>query len=145
MRSWFAALALVLAGGTPAQARLVDERSFCDTLRWLLVAARERPAFGAIGPRNLGRAARGLGFEACRIDPGLYGSRLVCRRRSSPAYPTGPRLELRVANCLPEALRMSEPDGSPLARFRLGTLALHIDSGSVDTFLMLFSLPVERR
>ena len=144
MRPWLVTMLLVTAGTGEARAEIVDDGSFCGTLHQLVAAAQERPAFTSLGRDGPARAARRLGFETCTVLPGLYGNRLSCRRLSNPAYPTGPATAWRVTRCLPEALRMSEPGGSRLARFRFGTLALHVDRGAVDTVLTLFALPIER-
>ena len=145
MRPWFAAALLAIAGGGEAQSRIVDDRTFCATLRQLLTAANERPAFASLGQSGPARAAGGLGFEHCRVEAGLYGSRLNCTRFINPRYAPGPAPEARIAHCLPEALRMSEPDGSRLSRFRLGTLALHVAYEQLIIRFSLFALPVERR
>ena len=143
MRPWFAAALLVIAGAGNAQAQVPDAR-FCATLRQLLTAANERPAFASLGRMGPARAAVGLGFQECRVETGLYGNRLACTRFVNPRYATGAAPEVRIAHCLPDALRMSEPEGSRLFRFRLGTLAFHVEHDQMITRFNLFALPVER-
>ncbi len=144
MRAWFAAALLAVTGAGDAQAQISDAR-FCATLRQLLTAAHQRPAFASLGRTGPAHAAAGLGLEACRIEADLYGNRLACTRFVNPRDATGAAPEVRIAKCLPEALRMSEPEGSRLFRFRLGTLALSVEHGDVMTRFNLFALPVERR
>ena len=139
------AIAMLLLGGAGMATAQVPEARFCTTLRQLLAAALDRPAFASLGRTGPARAAAGLGFRDCRVIPGLYGNRLTCTRLVDPHEATGAPPEARIATCLPEALRMSEPAGSRLYRFRLGTLALNVEHGPVTTRLNLFALPVERR
>ena len=144
MRAWLAGALLIFAGAGEASAQ-VSEARFCTTLRQLLPAAHERPAFASFGRTGRARAAAGLGFRDCRVEAGLYGDRLTCTRFVNPREATGAAPETRIAQCLPEALPMAEPEGSRLFRFRLGTLALSVDHDRTATRLTLFAVPVEHR
>ncbi|HTU12719.1 MAG TPA: hypothetical protein VMG08_17655 [Allosphingosinicella sp.] len=139
MRGLLALLGLIMAGAGEARARAVDDATFCTTLRRLLAAANERPAFASLGRSGPARAAAGLGFDRCRIEAALHGNRLVCLRQAP-----GPAPQARIARCVPEALRMMQPRNSATARFRLGTLAFHVEPGRETIVFRLFALPVER-
>ena len=144
MRSGFAAVLLIVAGAGEARGQAVDDRSFCATLRQLLGAAAERPAFASPGQGGTARAAAGLGFGSCRIVPDLYGNRIVCSTVAIPRYAIGEASEIRVARCVPDALGMSEAEGSRFTRFRLGTLAFFLERNAHIVTFTLFALPVER-
>lgn len=145
MRSWFAAVLLITAGAGQARAQADNDRLFCATLRQLLGAAGERPAFHSLGRHGPVRAAAGLGFDACRIVPQLYSDQLVCSRVARPRHASGPAVEARIERCLPQALIMSEPEGSHLTRYRLGLLAFHVQQHPGSLTFTLFAMPVERR
>lgn len=143
MRTWPAALLLLTAGAGEARAQTADD-IFCSTLRRLLDAASEQPAFQSLGRIGPLQAAGDLGFDTCRVVPDLYGNRLVCTRIANAHVATGPRPEARIQSCVPGALRMSEPPGSPFTRFRIGVLAFHVERRPRFDRFTLFAMPVER-
>jgi hypothetical protein len=144
MRAGLVPALLIMAVAGEARAQAADSPGFCTTFRQLLGAASERPAFGSLGRRGPARAAAGLGFDTCRIAPDLYGNRLVCTRAGSPPLASGATAVREIAACVPEALGMSEPEGSLLTRFRLGTLAFHVRRDPRTISFTLFAMPVER-
>jgi hypothetical protein len=145
MRPWIAAVLLVTAGAGEARAQPGGDRLFCTTLRQLLGAAGERPAFRSLGRRGPARAAAGLDFDGCRIVPQLYSDRLVCSRVAGPRNAGGPAVQARIERCLPRVLIMSEPEGSRFTRFRIGTLAFYLERKPRLLTFTLFALPIERR
>jgi hypothetical protein len=144
MRGRYCAAALLLIASAGEARAQEDDGAFCASLRRLMAAAGERPAFTSLGRHGSTRVAPILGFAVCRLEPGLYGNRLICDRDLNSAHPFGPTPENRILHCLPEALRISEPAGSSLARYRVGTLAFHFERRRGSTSFSLFALPVER-
>jgi hypothetical protein len=97
----------------------------CEDLRITVVAASERPAFAsfAADPERMRRFGHGCGLSGNGDD-----RRLSCEWHVAPVTDDWERLNQAIGQCFPRALRMAEPEGHRTARFRFGTISIHISN-----------------
>lgn len=94
----------------------------CADLRVAVDAAYERPAFASFAahPSRMRRFG-----PACALGGRGEYRRLTCEWHVAPVTNHWDQINDAITRCFPRALRMTEPEGSRLARFRFDVIAIH--------------------